>query len=188
MKTARKISRLERRRVARAFHLHHHRSLLYTKMEHMSVVRFEIRRYLMIGHVWNGVQENHSSPKIRLRLGTALHAWLLCILSIHLSHVQSRNTRHHTHFTAKSALFLLVLRSGLACLVKGLAPATFVNGHMRIQLCAYIIAKLWPSPADEVANRVNTSFPPTICMETSGPVYHTPDDVDTLRSSCNETW
>lgn len=53
----------------------------------------------MIGHVWIGGPENHSSQKKRLHLGMAVNAWLLCILDIRFSYVQSQNTRHHTQST-----------------------------------------------------------------------------------------
>jgi hypothetical protein len=80
-------------------------------MEHMSVVRFEIRRYLMIRHVWNGGWENHSSQKIRLGLGKAVNARLLCILVIRFSYVQSQNRRHHTQSTLTFASYLLLVVS-----------------------------------------------------------------------------
>jgi hypothetical protein len=97
MKTAGKISRIERQGDCKELSFASSTEFLkFYEKDHMSVVRIGYEDTSMIGHVWNGAQGNHSSPKIRLRLNMALYAWFLCILSIHLSHVQSRNTRHHT--------------------------------------------------------------------------------------------
>jgi len=55
-------------------------------MEYTSVARFERRRYLMIGHVWNGGNKEKSQlAKGRPSFDAANNAWLSRVLSIHFS-------------------------------------------------------------------------------------------------------